>query len=348
MKNPYFWLTAALASLSCDAAQISQESFNYAAGSSLTPQAAGSGWLDAWYNDGNPVVTGAAGLGFTDALGNILNATGLSADTTGTATTRSLRVINSGLLNNVWISFLYQLPTSNNKFEGVSFYRGTQQAFSISNPTTTATAAIYLTNNLNGGTISTQRGTFGVTHLVVLKLIKGGGASGTDRVEAFIDPILSENPSSPSATIDGANFDFDRMRLAGQDGSTLLVDELRVGQNFSDVTPHTAAPDDDADDDGLTDAQEAVLGLDPAVSDAALVAGIKAHAEWFGLYTASAMLELGKGGVMIPQTSSDPVKLIFEVQHSQNLTRWDTLETYNREVELPSGKNYLRVTLQDR
>jgi hypothetical protein len=348
MKNPCFWLAAALASLSCDAAPIAWESFDYAAGSPLNTQSAGSGWLDAWYNDGNPVVTGTAGLSFTDSLGNVLVASGLSADTSGTATTRSLRILTSGSLNDVWVSFLYKLPAANNKFEGVSFYRGTQQTFSISNPTTTSTAGIYLTNNLTGYNVSTQRGTFGVTHLVVLKLTKGGGAGGADRVEAFIDPTLSANPTTPAATIDGTNFNFDRIRLAGQDGATLLVDELRVGQTFTDVAPHTAAPDDDADDDGLTDAQEAVLGLDPTVSDAALIAGIQAHADWFGLHTASGMLGLGKGGVILAQSSTDPVNFIFEVQHSENLTQWDTLETYNRGIELPVGKNYLRVTLQDR
>lgn len=348
MKNPFFWLAAASVSLSCDAAQISQESFDYVANSSLNTQGTGTGWLDAWYLDGEPVITGTAGLGFTDSLGNVLYASGLCADTSGTATTRSLRVLAGGSRNNVWISFLYQLPASNSKFEGVSFFRGTQQAFSINNPSSASNASIFLTNNLNNAAANTQRGTFGVTHLVVLKLTKAGGAGGLDRVEAFIDPILSTNPSSATATIDGANFDFDRFRLAGQDGSKLLVDELRVGDTFADVTPHIAAPDDDADDDGLTDAQEAVLGLDPAVSDSTLISGIKTHPEWFGLYTASEMLAQGKGGVLLPQTSNAPVNLIFEVQHGENLTQWETLETYNREIELPSGKNYLRVTLQNR
>jgi hypothetical protein len=52
--------------------------------------------------------------------------------------------------------------------------------------------------------------------------------------------------------------------------------------------------------------------------------------------------------VILPQTSNDPVNLIFEVQQSENLAQWGTLETYNRQVGLPDGKNYLRVTLQNR
>jgi hypothetical protein len=348
MKNPCFWLAAASVAWSCDAAPIAQESFDYTSPSALSTRNGGTGWGDGWYHEGASTVVGAAGLGFTDSLGNVLNTTGLAADTSGTTTTRSFRVLTSGLRNNVWISVLYQLPASNNKFEGVSFYRGTQQAFSINNPGTATNAGIHLTNNLNNAAANTQRGTFGVAHLIVLKLTKAGGAGGLDRVEAYIDPILSVNPSSPVATIDGTDFNFDRVRLAGQDGASLLVDELRVGENFADVTPHIDAPDDDADNDGLTDAQEAVLGLDPAVSDAALVAGIQAHPDWFDLYTASEMLGLGNGGVILPQSSNGPVNFVFEVQDSEDLTQWGTLETYSREVDLPSGKNYLRVTLQDR
>ncbi|GAA5126370.1 hypothetical protein JIN84_15420 [Luteolibacter yonseiensis] len=347
MKNPFLWLAAATLPLCCNAAPIAQESFAYTAASSLTTQAGGSGWADAWYQDGNPVITGTTGLGFTDSKGNILEAGGLSADTTGTATTRNLRVLAGGSRNNVWISFLYNLPSANTKFEGVSFYRQTQQTFSISSPTTTTTANIYLTNNLNGTNVNTQRGVFGTTHLIVLKLTKAGGVNGTDRVETFVDPLLSGTPTTAAATTDGANFDFDRIRIAGQDGSTLRVDELRVGETFADVTPHIAVPDDDIDKDGLTDAQEAVLGLDPSVSDAALISGIQAHPDWFGLYTASGILGLGNGGVVLEGTAGTPVNLIFEIQQSEDLAGWGMLETINRQIELPVGKNFLRVTLPD-
>lgn len=347
MRNPGYWLVAALIPLSCDAAQIAQESFSYTSPSSLTSQNGGGGWLDAWYQDGDSVIVGTAGLGFTDSQGNVLNVSGLCANTAGTATTRSLRVLGTGTLNNVWISFLYQLPASNSKFEGVSFYRGTQQVFSISNPSNTTTAGIYLTNNLitSNNVANTQRGVFGTTHLIVLKLTKGGGTAGADRVQAFIDPVLSGNPSTATATIDGTNFDFDRVRLAGQDGSSLLVDELRVGDTFSDVTPHSSVADNDSDHDGLTNAQEAVLGLDPNVSDAALVASIQAHPDWFGLYSGAGILTLGNGGVILPK-SGGPVNLIFEAQQSADLIQWGLLQTFNRQVDLPAGKNFLRVTLQ--
>lgn len=347
MKHSGHWLAAAFLTCSCEAAQIARESFDYVAASPLSTQGGGSGWLGAWFQDGESAITSAAGLAFTDSQGNILNVSGLSADTAGIATTRSFRDFGSGLLNNVWISFLYRLPASNNKFEGVSFYRGTQQIFSIYNLSTSTSAGIYLTNHLNGAVINTQQGAFGTTHLIVLKLTKGGGAGGADRVETFIDPLLSSIPSSPAATVDGSNFDFDRVRIAGQDGSSLQVDELRVGDSFADVTPYTAVADDDSDDDGLTDEQETVLGLDPNVSDAALIAGIQAHPDWFDLYSADGILDLANGGVMLQQNADDPVNLILEVQHSEDLTQWGALETYNRQIDLPAGKNFLRVNVMN-
>ena len=334
------------APLSGTAQSITYESFDYPAASLLTTQPGGSGWSGAWTQDGASAQTGSAGLGYTDALGNSLHAAGLCADTSGSTTTRSLRIASPANLNNVWISFLYHLPASNNKFEGVSLYRGNQQVLTVSNPSTTSTAAIFLSNNLSGGiSVNTGRGVFGQTHLVVLKLTKDGGANGNDRAEVFIDPILTAHPSSPSA-VDGANFDFDRIRIAGQDGSTLLVDEIRIGASFAEVTPHSQAAELDSDGDGLTDAQEAILGLDPQVSDAPLIAAIRANPEWFGLLSEDGMLHLAGDSRMLRRGDQAAVELVFELQQSVQLTHWETRESFLRFVEMPEGKHFLRIRCQ--
>ena len=334
-------------SWSCNAEPIARESFDYAPASNLSTLGGGNGWAGNWFQDGESVATGTVGLGYIDSLGNVLNASGLSALTSGSATTRSLRDFGSSAINDVWISFLYRLPATNSKFEGVTFYRGTQQVFSIYNPGSATNAAIYLANNLVTSTgTNTGRGVFGQTHCIVLKLTKGGGTGGADRIEAFIDPILSGLPTSPVATVNGSNFDFNRVRLAGEDGSALWVDELRIGESFAEVAPHMTAGDPDSDGDGLSNSQEALLGLDPNQSDAALISGIQAHPEWFGLYTASGILELGNGGTILPQASNEPVNLIFEVQQTDDLAQWDLLETINRQVELPPGKEFLRVNIE--
>ena len=349
MKYSSLWLAAVGLLLPCQSAQLAHESFDYAAASSLTTRDGGTGWAAAWYQDGDPVVAGTAGLDFTDALGNALEAAGRCADTTGSATSRCLRVLAAGQTNDVWISFLWRLPSSNGKFEGVSLYRGTQQAFTVSNPSTTNTSRLFLTSNLpSGASVNSQKGDFGTTHFVVLKMTKGGGAGGTDRVDLFIDPLLASVPSSPDAVINGSNFDIDRVRIAGQDGATVQVDEVRVGESFADVSPYDPAGSNDTDGDGLSDSQESVLGLDPNVNNSALINAIQAHPDWFNLYSNPGIMALSNGGVMLAKTGESPVDVIFEVQHSENLSSWPVLETFSRQVILPAGKNFLRVTVEDR
>jgi len=330
--------------LSVRAAQLVYEPFNYAAGTILTSQTGGSGWTASWTQDGQPCVTGADGLSYVDGSGKILNVSGQRADTTGTATTRNFRTVAGGPLTGVWISFLYHLPVSNSKFEGISFYRGSTSLFSVNSPTSDSTARISLVNNPTGGGVNTQKGTFGTTHFIALHLIEAGGAGGADRLEAFIDHLLAVGPTTADATLDYSNFDFDTIRVAGQDGATLMFDEFRVGNSYADVAPHTAT--DDGDGDGLTNAQEAVLGLNPAVSDAGLIAAIRSHPDYFGLHHAAEILTLSRGGLLLPQSGNAPVSLTLEVQHSPDLTNWSGLQTYTRNVVPPAGKNFVRVNIE--
>jgi hypothetical protein len=343
MKNPSLcFVMALLAPL--HAAELVYEPFDYPASSALTALEGGSGWSSAWTQDGSSGVISTAGLSYTDSLGNMLNVSGLGMETTGTATTRNFRTVSTGQLTDAWISFLYTLPASNSLFEGITFYRGATALFAISNSSIDTSSTITLGNSVSGANASTQKGLFGTTHFVVLHLIDGGGTSGADKVEAFIDPAFAANPSQPDASVQSANFSFDTIRIAGQNGATLFIDEFRIGETFADVSPHTSGGDTDTDGDGLSDGEETVLGLDPFVSNAALIAAIQAHPGYFDLYDSAGILGLGNGGVVLPQNGSDPVDFTFEVQRSTNLTDWPPLETFTRSVSLPGGKNFLRVT----
>lgn len=332
--------------LSVRAAQLVYEPFDYVAGSILTSQTGGSGWTAGWTQTGEPCVIGASGLSYVDSIGKILNVSGKHADTTGTNTTRNFRTAAAVPLNDVWISFLYRLPASNARFKGVTFYRAstgtTTPVFAVSN--LPSTASIGLTKGA-ATPVNTQKGTLNTTHFIALRLTKAGGAGGLDRVEVFVDPLLATVPTTADATIEDSNFDFDIIRIAGELGVTLHVDELRVGTTYADVAPYTAT--DDPDGDGLTNAQEAVLGLNPAVSDAALIAAIRAHPDYFDLHDATGILTLGRGGVVLPQTANDPVNFTLEVQQSNDLTAWHGLQTYNRNVPVPAGKNFVRVRIDD-
>lgn len=291
------------------------EAFDYPT-ADLTGGNGGTGWGGAWTDSGNPAVVRGSGLTYSDPSGRTLNVSGQSTDTAdgGSATTISFRDFDAPL-NDVWISFLYQLPASNSKFEGVTFYRGTQKVFSVSNPSITTGGAIFLTNDLiasNG--VNTGSGVFGQTYFIVLKLTKSGGIDGKDRIGAFIDPILKEAPFSPSATVDGTNFDIERIRIAGQNGGSLLVDEIRVGNNWEDVSPHTTPADIDSDGDGLTDAREISLGLDPEVSNAALIAALRANANWFSLHVPAEITDMSIGGLNIHQDTPGNLGYTFSLR----------------------------------
>ena len=346
MKQTHLILAGLALAASAPAAELAYEPFAYTAAAALTDQEGGSGWDFAWTQDGEPCVVAAEGMAYTDASAKVLTVSGLAAETTGTATTRNFRTLAGGTpVDDVWVSFLYRLPVTNNKFEGLSFYRGSTSLFSISNPSTTATSNIFVTIGAGAGT-STNKGSFGTTHLIVLHLEDGAGSGGADKVSVYIDPLLTGNPSVADATAQGSNLEFNAIRLAGQDGATLFVDEFRIGASYADVTPHTAGADPDSDGDGLSDAQEAVLGLDPQVSNTALIAAIQAHPDYFDLYTAAGILAQANGGVILQKSGNNPLSFTFEVQQSDNLTAWPALETITREITLPSDKQFLRVTLE--
>jgi hypothetical protein len=322
------------------------EPFDYPAAQNLATLTGGSGWSGGWTVDGQSCKV-SSGLSYTDVAGNLLDVVGLAADTSGSATTRNFRLIAGGPQTDVWISFLYQLPASNSKFEGLTFYRGTAALFSVSSSSIDPTAGISLGNSVAGGSVFSAKGVFGRTHLIVLHLTEAGGTNGADQVEMFIDPLLTEIPSLPDGTVLAADFDFDTVRIAGQDGSRLLIDEIRIGGTFADVSPHTTGSSPDSDGDGLTDEQETVLGLDPFSSDTELIAAIQSHPEYFDLYDTAGILALGRGGVVLPQEGTAPVSFTFELQHSGDLISWPVLETFTRAVTLPAGKNFLRVTLEN-
>ncbi len=353
MRNPYLRLSAVPACLAaCGALHASElvyEPFDYPASEPLTDLEGGSGWWAGWYEDGEalPVSVLGEGLFYTDAIGNTLHVAGLAADASAEATTRIFRNVESGALNDVWISFLWRLGEENSLFEGVSFYRGTQNLFTVSNPSVALPenkAAIHL--GTPSGSTSTGTGGLGSTHLVVLRLAKGAGTGGNDRVEIFVDPLLAGTPASSQASISGSNFDFDTIRVASQNGAPFYFDEFRVGPTFASVTPHDAAPDGDSDGDGLSDAQEAVLGTDPGEDNSALFAAIRAHPHFFGLYDAATILQQGQGGVIIPKGGSPSAGFSFEIQQSGDLLTWPQVETISRSIELPEGRNFLRVTLE--
>ncbi len=348
MKSPVnrWCLTCfALASWQSAFALPALESFAYPGGSLVTGQTGGSGWSGAWSQNGETGAVRSPGLGFTDAAGKILTVSGLAMTTAGTATTRNFRTLSGAPLTDTWISFLWNLPVTNALFEGVSFYQDTTTArFTVSNSSGTSTAGIYLGTG-GSSTLNSGRGTFGVTHLVVLHLRDNAGTAGADLVEMYVDPTLATAPTTPLATVQAADLSFNTIRVAGSNGAAVLIDEIRLGATFADVTPFTAPVNPDPDADGITTADELLLGTDANVSNLALFNAIRSHPDYFGLYNDTTILQATNGGSIRAAAALSTQSVFFEMQQSPDLLTWLTTETMTRQVVVPAGKSYLRLSI---
>gem|GEM_PF-7108009 len=325
----------------CAAELLVHDAFDYPEGA-VTGRGGGLGWSEAWTRDGESCAVVEGSLGYTDGAANALRVSGSRLDTAGPATTRSFRGVAGGPLSDAWISFLYRLPSSNSLYEGVNFYLGTTPVFAVSNPSTTPGPGITLNDFVSGGGVATGTGSFGATHFIVLHLSDGGGPGGEDQVELFIDPPLTGPVAAPDGVILGAGLEFDRLRVAGQSGASLEVDELRIGETFLDVAPFLST---DNDRDGLTNKQETELGLDPNRSDADLILAIRAHAEFFGLLDDEGLRALAGNGALV-EGDGGGADLILQLQRTVDLSAWALDETIRRRVALLPGKRFLRLKIE--
>jgi hypothetical protein len=333
------------------------EPFSYTAGD-LTGNNGGTGWSGAWLDSGNPVTITNTGLAFTDAFGNVLQVSGSAVNTAdgGAATTISSREVTDRNAE-TWISVLVQPQGSFTDFIGVSFYQdGTALA-----------QARFAIETSNGGVMGgkdlrlTRRATaapgqpappehsarfittIGTTVFAVIHLVPDGGSGGAlDRMDVFFNPRLDMEPLSPHASLEIDGLQFDRIRIAAAAGRSALVDEIRIGENFADVAPHTAPGDPDTDLDGLTNSQEAVLGLDPNVSDAARIAAIRANSDWFSLHRDDEIRNMSIGGLTITPIDAQNLEYTFDIRDSSG----NSTETVFAPLTTPPDDRFLRLKIE--
>ncbi|MCW1926101.1 hypothetical protein OKA05_26315 [Luteolibacter arcticus] len=344
MKLAILFSAALLAGGIASAEVLMHEPFDYSAGD-LTGGNGGSGWSGAWTESGNSTVVTGAGLSFTDSFGNVLHTSGGAVNTAdgGAVTTISAREVADRNAE-TWISVLIQQQNDINSFVGVSFYdQSLDQAnarFAIEHATGKNLRLVRrVAPVVNAAAFTT---TVGTTVFAVLHLVPGGGAGATpDRIDVYSNPRLDEIPASPQASVQISGLQFDRVRLAGAAGRAMLVDELRIGESFADVTPYTPPPDPDTDGDGLLDSQEVVLGLDPNVSNAAFIAALRANAGWVALHTTDEIDGVSLGRVMLSPNGPANFDYSFEILDRQGLT----LETITRSLPLSGDKQFFRLNL---
>lgn len=327
------------------------ENFDYPAGD-LSGRDGGGGWSGTWFDTGNSTVATGAILNYADVIRNTLVASGGAVNTAdgGAATTISGR--ETGQRDGeLWISMLIQPQNSDTTFFGVSFYQDTlDQAnarFAIESVTAGAPGKdLRLTRRAPAGT-ATHTGSFSTTIgtpvFAVLHLVPDGGASEDlpDRIEVFFNPRLDTEPSVPHASIGINGLHFDRIRVAGQNGRAALVDEIRIGTTYADVAPYTSAEDPDSDGDGLTDAQEAILGTDPHVPDTALIAAIRANPGWFDLHSDEEIADVKIGGIALEPLSPTTLDYHLHIKRGDGTV----IEPIYRSLGIPPERKFLRLHL---
>jgi hypothetical protein len=276
------------------------EGFDYPVGD-LTENGNGTGWQGPWFDTGNPVVATSTSLGYADAIGNTLNTSGGAVNTSDGSEATTISGRELGERNSeLWISLMIQPLNSGGDFVGVSFYQddltleNARFAIEHQEGKDVQFALRADDNDIRSPNYAT---TIGQAVFAVVHLVPGGGEGEglPDRMDVYFDPVLSSEPTTADFSVDVDGLGFDRVRIAGQNARACLVDELRIGETFSDVSPFTEAEDPDSDLDGLTDAQENILGLDPMNSDAAFIAALRANPGFFDLRSEDEILDVRLG-----------------------------------------------------
>jgi hypothetical protein len=214
---------------------VVRESFDYSAPSALPGQAGGSGFSAAWQAGNASVTTGS--LSYTDASGLTLDSSGNQGVAAADSRIhRPLATARGADGTTTYVSFIAD-PGNNTYFWGVEFWNGNPEQ----------TNRVLQVGNEVGFGVRVRNGTnkfFALTdsdsHFYVVKIEH---LAGNDRVSVWIDPPLAFEPSSPDLSFtpaeSGGSVAFDRIGLGDfVTPSYPAIDELRIGNDWSSVTPH--------------------------------------------------------------------------------------------------------------
>ena len=239
---------------------IYYDGFNYPAGSALSGQNGGAGWGggNVWYLCGNNGGLNVAGNGLSFTNNSlVVSNVGLSV-ASGSGGQRVFRrpgtyygpPCNNGTY---WLSFIAQEGNAhaNGGYAGVSLFddgtgceEGTYEKLFVGKPgLNSQTTWGFQVDSGNSSTAAYSTGTnFDTTaRFILVKLVVG---SGTWNISMWVDPPLNVPENSlPAAAVSaswGNNNCVDRFRIQAGSGSSIVVDELRFGNSYFDVSPLNA------------------------------------------------------------------------------------------------------------
>lgn len=81
----------------------------------------------------------------------------------------------------------------------------------------------------------------GQTVLLVAKFVFGNG--NVDTIDLWVNPVLGQDPGAPMASISGGDFTMTNFNTRPGTASAMILDEIRLGESYADVTPFSAVPE---------------------------------------------------------------------------------------------------------
>ncbi len=252
-----FLVISTLLAVSASAQLLVEESFNYAAASSIG-SATTAGFSGNWRYLGTPANVTAGSLGYTDGNGAVLGTSNnqlevgddrraqASFDTSGGGALGSYvdGTGNIGADNTtLYLSILMQCPTGTAGFAAFELNRDSdsdsERVMSIDLSTLNhGGSSNYFFTTYSGGFVDTgyDLSTSGST--TQFFVIRFDFASGADTFSVYANPTLGTEPGEPMVTGTFSDLSFDRIGFANfvDPGTTILFDELRLGTSYAAVT----------------------------------------------------------------------------------------------------------------
>jgi hypothetical protein len=253
------------------AALLAYDGFAYGEGANLSGSDGGSGWSAAWVAGGTPAggaTNLAQSLSYTDQFGNALHTSGGSVFLSGNSTANTsatpyreipiTRGTNDG--TTTWISFLGRRagPITNSiapfyqRVAAVQLREAGTERVAIGRATASSEGVGLLPKDtwslyFGGNGANTQPSDISLSNAPAsLLVLRMDHQAGNDNLHLFINPDLNSEPAPGSAAVvTNANPNFNRIQLfAGNTTAAglfaqLVIDEIRIGETFADVTPHT-------------------------------------------------------------------------------------------------------------
>jgi hypothetical protein len=235
------------------AALLVYEQFDYDATNDIDGLNGGDGFSGAWDmtetgggGDNDFVQVTSPGLTYAglDSAGNTALTPGDSDSTVWAS--RSLDSSFGADGTTVWIGVLQSFANgSSNNFGGLLLTDSGTPTFGIGDPDTDGDpddwgiGAGTFTNSAGGGFATVARSTTDIDSTARWLVTRIDFASGNDTANFWVDPDLNSEPTigSADATLTAAiTFDGIRLLTGSGDNYRLNVDEIRIGDSYSDVT----------------------------------------------------------------------------------------------------------------